>query len=79
MNPIAANQGQSFEKASILIFLKKQIIKKEEKNPAEMLNDLIKETGTGFFKGFENFFDDVASGAENLFKNSDRNKEKKDK
>ena len=37
--------------------------KKEEKNPAEMLNDLIKETGTGFFKGFENFFDDVASGA----------------
>ena len=53
--------------------------KKEEKNPAEMLNDLIKETGTGFFKGFENFFDDGASGAENLFKNSDRNKEKKDK
>ena len=37
--------------------------KKEEKNPAEMLNDLIKETGTGLFKGFENFFDDVASGA----------------
>ena len=27
MNPIAANQSQSFEKASILIFLKKQIIK----------------------------------------------------
>jgi hypothetical protein len=53
--------------------------KKEEKNPVEMLNDLIKETGTGFFKGFENFFDDVASGAENLFKNPDRNKEKKDK
>ena len=53
--------------------------KKEEKNPVEMLNDLIKETGTVFFKGFENFFDDVASGAENLFKNSDRNKEKKDK
>ena len=53
--------------------------KKEEKNPAEMLNDLIKKTGTGFFNGFENFFDDVASGAENLFKNSDRNKEKKDK
>ena len=53
--------------------------KKEEKNPAEMLNDLIKETGTGLFKGFENFLDDVASGAENLFKNSDRNKEKKDK
>ena len=53
--------------------------KKEEKNPAEMLNDLIKETGTGFFFFFENFFAEVASGAENLFKNSDRNKEKKDK
>ena len=33
--------------------------KKEDKNPVEMLNDLIKETGTGFFKGFENFFDDL--------------------
>jgi hypothetical protein len=53
--------------------------KKEEKNPAEMLNDLIKETGTGFFKGFENFFDDVASGAENLFKNSEQEKDKKNK
>ena len=27
MNPIAANQVQSFEKASIFIFFKKQIIK----------------------------------------------------
>ena len=43
------------------------------------MNDLIKGTGTGFFKGFENFFDDVASGAENLFKNSDQVKDKKNK
>jgi len=29
--------------------------KKEEKNPAEMLNDLIKETGTGFLRDLRIF------------------------
>ena len=51
--------------------------KKEEKNPAEMLNDLIKETGTGFFKGFENFFDEVAPVSENCFKILNQKKKKK--
>ncbi|MEA1882540.1 MAG: hypothetical protein U9N31_09100 [Candidatus Marinimicrobia bacterium] len=52
--------------------------KEKEKNPAEVLSELIKETGTGFFKSFEDFFDDVASGAENLFKGPEKEKDKKD-
>ncbi|MDP6500837.1 MAG: hypothetical protein QF743_09040 [Candidatus Marinimicrobia bacterium] len=51
--------------------------KEKEKNPAEVLTELIKETGTGFFNSFENFFDDVASGAENLFNGPEKDKNKK--
>ncbi len=52
--------------------------KEKEKNPAEVLNDLIKETGTVFTKGFEDFFKVVASGAENIFKAPEWKKDKKD-
>jgi len=51
--------------------------KEKEKNPAEVLNDLLKESGTILAKGFEDFFADVAAGAENLFKGPNKKKNKK--